>query len=239
MDLIARISSRGVLFKAAAVGALLAGTASGALAIHLYSRQAKTTKAQITVAHKVSESFIQSHTIQNLVNPRGHRIWEDARSIVIDAPDATDEAILATFMRGFFTGPAFAPERTALRLLGLKIFWYPRFKTANIPAWKVSELPNGLFPVGTLLWGVFMVADVRLDTEEKTVDILFNSSEGTFAGCHRLSVQRGGKGVKLGLECVVCNPSVDADPALSWTRPFHDWYAMLLFRDAAADVLQL
>jgi hypothetical protein len=105
----------------AATAALVAVSGAAAYGISLHQRLRLTDRALITTSDTASDSFRNSATIRGLVNPRGHTAWQDSRSTTLLVPPGakvpTEQALLSGFVRGFFGGRVFLPERLGLQLL--------------------------------------------------------------------------------------------------------------------------
>lgn len=88
-------------------------------ALSVYVKIAPARRSQITETDSIPESLQDSSTNKTLVNPRNHPALNDTRHIDLEVPQKAqyleDEAVLAAFMRGFFGGRVFAPERALLR----------------------------------------------------------------------------------------------------------------------------
>ena len=81
---------------------------------------------RITVSYDLSSSFQQSKAV-SIVNPHQYPSSDDSRYTTISVPNSlSDEEIMARFVKGFFGGYVFTPERTALRLLGKTITKFNR-----------------------------------------------------------------------------------------------------------------
>jgi len=126
---------------------------------------------------------------------------------------------------------------------------------------SVSGLSRTSLPaVHTLLFGGnFVVLDISLkQSGEDTVygfqesvtsshiDIAFGDDRQGFAGFHRFEVireiddddNRENGGATICYSSIACNPSVNKPPAPAFTYAFHKIYALTLFRDGIAGVLQ-
>lgn len=86
------------------------------------------TPAQYRLVHAkdgVCKSFSESKTIRQIVNPRNAPRTADSyfRTITLSKDQAkiSNKALLANFLRGFFSSRVFAPEAFALRLLRLDL----------------------------------------------------------------------------------------------------------------------
>jgi hypothetical protein len=74
---------------------------------------------------------------------------------------------------------------------------------------------------------------------ESFVDFAFGCDDSTFAGAHRFSVSRlsgDPEVVTIGFSCIVANPGTGKNMVPPGTSVFHRIYAILLFRDALAEV---
>ncbi|POR39760.1 Uncharacterized protein TPAR_00037 [Tolypocladium paradoxum] len=250
------MSFRIVTGRIALGSALLVTATAGIYTALVYRRISAADGRRITSQDQVADSFQGSATIRQLVNPRGHAAWGDSRSITLTIPrgqGVSDEAILAQFVKGFFGGRVFAPERVGLGLFRPSVGPFNGLEPASTPqqVWDASQLSDRtLPPLHTILFGCFQVAAIQLASRddkgsapESSVDVVYGSGQAQFAGCHRFSVvQEAPRGddadttARLCLACVTCNPTVDRPltPSVVWS--FHKAYAMLLFRDAVAGV---
>lgn len=120
------MSSRS-LYIAFALGIPL--TMSAKHILDVYRRISPVPLTRIASADSVPNSLIQSSAVREHVNPNNHVQVEDSRFIdVIIPPDRSapaDEAVLAQFIRGFFGGRVFAPERSLLRMLRRTLTYFP------------------------------------------------------------------------------------------------------------------
>lgn len=74
--------------------------------------------------HQAPLSFLDSSTFR-LINPRGRNAKSDAIRQILTAEEVKgleNEAVLAAFTKGFFSGVAFSPEAVLLRLGAYKLF---------------------------------------------------------------------------------------------------------------------
>ncbi|PNH31070.1 hypothetical protein VD0004_g3442 [Verticillium dahliae] len=173
-------------------------------------------------------------------------------SIPEHARDLTDQVFLAAFVRGFFGGKVFAPERAVLKIAKLDLLNYPNLKrNASIsPVWHVNQLAGDeLPPVTTILFGAFQISDSQIlrpgdmsthpVESESSVDFVFGSSQGNFCGTHQFSILRT-KGhperARVRYAHVSCNPNGGKLPMPDFMAPLHNLYAMLLFREAVGEV---
>lgn len=116
--------------------------------------------------------------------------------------------------------------------------------------WSASELSKQqLPPVHSILFGAFQVIDrhiAREGEESEThsyVDIAFGSDLGGFAGVHRFSIWRDSRNEKSGAVTIEfshtsCNPTVDQPFGPDFIMSLHNIYAMLLFKEGIAKVLE-
>ena len=235
-------------------------------ATRLYRPSPTLGLSPITSSTTIPSSFATSTTVTKLINPEEFRSWDDSRSVTLKlsgkAKEWSDEQILARFTRGFFGGWVFGPERAVLRMAGVAwgvgLVSFPLQRTVNggssiyNEVWKASEIEGEKLPqVDSVLFGAFQVVDKQLAKEQggnSHIDLAYGSSQRTFAGVHRFSVERlsgregnvecGGEKVRLSMSCVTCNPREDKRVAPEWAGTFHRTYAMLLFREGVAEVVR-
>lgn len=115
--------------------ALLVTATTGIYAALVYRRISTADASRITSQDHVADSFQQSRTIRQLVNPRGHAAWGDSRSITLTIPRGrrvSDEVMLAQFVKGFFGGRVFAPEKTGLAIFKQSV---GPFDGKHLPLW--------------------------------------------------------------------------------------------------------
>ncbi|KAM0326995.1 hypothetical protein ACHAQA_006116 [Verticillium albo-atrum] len=225
-------------------------------ALQVYSRMAAAPRRSITEVDVNPESFLQSDTMTRLVNPRNHIALHDCRHIDVHIPegaqDIGDEAILAAFMRGFFGGKVFAPERALLKMAGRELVNYPSLKKneSNAPIWNVEQLEGDALPsVRSVYFGAFQISAIHIHelqgtaasgTEsESNIDLVFGSSEGNFGGSHQFSVLRTKKdpsSVRIRYAHSSCNPTINKQLKPDFIGPLHNFYAMVLFREAVGQV---
>lgn len=113
------------IFATAAFGAT---AAVGLYSLAAYTNISKVALTSISVYHDIPESFASSHTIRNLVNPNNYPLALDSRSVTIrgsELSQLSDEVLLARFVKGFFGGWVFAPERYALKALNISAGPFP------------------------------------------------------------------------------------------------------------------
>jgi hypothetical protein len=93
-----------------------------ATTIYLNQRLLPASKTRtIEIFPTLSPSVSSSHSLR-IVNPKNHAIFCDSRSITLSRKEVgslTDEEILARFVKGFFGGWAFMPERYLIGGLGM------------------------------------------------------------------------------------------------------------------------
>jgi hypothetical protein len=77
------------------------------------------------------------------------------------------------------------------------------------------------------------------------IDIGFGDDRSGFAAFHRFEVTReidetgsDGGGATICYSTIACNPTVDKSPAPRFTYAFYKFYALTLFRDGIAGLLQ-
>jgi hypothetical protein len=120
---------------------------------------------------------------------------------------------------------------------------------------RVSDLPVSLPPLHSVFWGAFQVTDLHVGEEGtgSSIDFVYGSSRGGFAGCHRFTVRKerrdddddddDGEGegdrVFVSMECITCNPNVDKPIGSKFVARLHGLYALMLFRDAVGEVHNL
>lgn len=83
-----------------------------------------------TFTYPVSQAFLTSKSMQ-LVNPRGNEVKTDRVSMKISAlsiKGMSDEEVLSRLVKGFFGGPIFFLERTAM-CWGTHKWLPPRFSS--------------------------------------------------------------------------------------------------------------
>lgn len=135
----------------------------------------------------------------------------------------------------------------------------------TVPAhiWNASEISDeSLPPLHTVYFGQFRLANIQLadggsahsdealienmhgEEKESYVDFVYGSDLDTFAGCHRLSVQRvpledgeSSQKAVFTLSCMACDPQVDHEIKPQAIITFHRIYATMLFRDAVGNVI--
>ncbi|KAK2855566.1 hypothetical protein FQN49_005063 [Arthroderma sp. PD_2] len=187
----------------------------------------------------------------------------------------SDEELLARFTRGFFGGMIFATEKLILASgLDQTHPSAPGAETNNsslqLPKsiWRVADIPTTtLLPFSSKLFGSFQVTHSQLADQTKApttppaienqptqerysyIDIGFGN--GSFAGCHRLSVHRHNSAdscvgsnnppdnqesddvIEFRLSHFHCNPRGGKPNSLvTILNRFHQVYAKLLFTDA-------
>ena len=98
------------------------GVAVGVYGVAVYRRVSTVDSSQITYRDTASDSFANSRTIREIVNPRHHKIRGDSRIITLDIPpkhqEISDEVLLAQFTKAFFCGRVFAIEKFFLTNVG-------------------------------------------------------------------------------------------------------------------------
>lgn len=126
----------------------------------------------------------------------------------------------------------------------------PALKDTVVPAMasQRSDLPSDkLLPLYARVVDLFQVTDSYIVDRSKDqtaesesfVDFAFGCDDSTFAGAHRFSVSRSPEdpeSVTIGFSCIVVNPGTGKNMVPPGTSVFHRVYAMLLFRDALAEL---
>lgn len=206
---------------------------------------------QIVRTASIPESLDQGSAVA-IVNPNRHIPIHDSRHITVEISNTLKhEEILARFVRGFFGGRVFAPERSILRAMGTEILDFSAIKDVPVSSyiWSTSQLSNRtLPPVHALLFGAFRVVDCNLAAVESHVDFAFGSDGGAIAGVHRFfvadvsrdqgKVQTGTRTVTIGFAHSGCNPRENKPLSPEVLQTLHLWYAMLLFREGVAEVMK-
>jgi hypothetical protein len=95
---------------------------------YLYNSPLSAHKTRtIKTSNALSATCTTSHSLHHFVNPRNHISATDSRRIILSKAEVgnlTDEEILARFLRGFYGGWIFAPEKAligVLRVFGRKL----------------------------------------------------------------------------------------------------------------------
>ncbi|UNI19518.1 hypothetical protein JDV02_005700 [Purpureocillium takamizusanense] len=261
-----RIFNSRILFSSALVATATAGVYTALIYRRVSATPLSTITSANSVSESFAKSttirnLVNPRGYVALTDSRSVTLELPSRDAADDDEERTgepqnpsDQVILASFVKGFFGGRVFALERIALGVLRLQAGPFPGLTTPEKPIWSTEELSNdALPPPSSTIFGAFRVAAIDIadasardesiapaeSSTTSSVDVLYGSSEGQFAGCHRFSVCCEGSQVKLSLECVTCNPTVDKplSPAIMFW--FHRVYAMLLFRDALYNVRQV
>lgn len=88
--------------------------------ITVYCKISPAPRRRIIEVDSIPDSLNDSATRKTMVNPHNHTSLVDSRFMDVHVPAAAqalkDEVLLAAFVRGFFGGRVFAPERALLRL---------------------------------------------------------------------------------------------------------------------------
>ncbi|KAM0274365.1 hypothetical protein ACHAQH_007902 [Verticillium albo-atrum] len=225
-------------------------------ALQIYANISAAPRQGITEFDVNPESFLQSVTVTRHVNPNRHVALHDCRHISVQIPEharsMSDEALLAAFVRGFFGGKVFAPERTLLKIVKLDLLNYPDLKRSASAAhvWDVNQLEGDeLLPLSSIYFGGFQISDIhvhqpdhvpdRSAETESNIDFVFGSSQGNFSGSHRFSVLRTESdptSIRIRSAHTSCNPTGDKLSMPDFMGPLHNFYAMVLFREAVGEV---
>jgi hypothetical protein len=98
------------------------------ISAYLYNAPLSARKTRtIQTSNSLSATCSTSDSLHHIVNPRNHISATDSRRIILSKTEVgnlTDEEILARFLRGFYGGWIFAPEKAligALRVFGRKL----------------------------------------------------------------------------------------------------------------------
>ncbi|KAK1574025.1 uncharacterized protein LY79DRAFT_567331 [Colletotrichum navitas] len=227
----------------------------------IYARIRPVEKRRITITGGISNNFKESHSLKGLVNPRDHVILGDAYLMDLPLPqniaaeDATDEILLAAFVRGYFAGKVFAIERNLLQIARVTFVSYSGLglATAKTPLWETSALsPTSLPSMHSILFGAFQVSHIELqdssdlvriqEKRESSIDFVFGADDTHFAGAHRFSIARNQERtgeVRILYEHMACNPTINQPLKPDFLFLFHTFYAMLLFQEGLAEVMQV
>ncbi|KAK5992293.1 hypothetical protein PT974_05694 [Cladobotryum mycophilum] len=244
------------------VSGVSAAVLGGAYAASVYSRISPVPKKNITTVYDVPDSFKNSRTVREFVNPRGYNCVGESLVLTLDIPahrrDVSDEVLLAQFVKGFFGGRVFAPEAAFLTNVGIDKGEFTKLASISsrkriTKALDLSE--DTLPPLFAAIFHLFHVTDVQLQNRhggsptetESSIDIAFGSDQRPFSGAHRFSILRdpsqksddddGSIQVRVYCGSVICNPVVDTKDIAPWIMwKFHDFYSVLLFREAVAEM---
>ncbi|KAF2017408.1 hypothetical protein BU24DRAFT_490580 [Aaosphaeria arxii CBS 175.79] len=247
----------------ASTAATLAALASTAYLLQTYRSISPIKSSAVCSSNSIPNSLLTSQA-RKLTNPKDTLALNDTRWTDVKVPrGTTDEVVLARFVRGFFGGYVFAPERMMLKVYGRDMASFEELKNEPVSRriWSTSQLSGeNLPPVGALFFGAFRVVESRVvdrsdvadgKASESYIDFAYGFDQGPLAGVHRFSVKRGaapGSGgcekqgkeeetVTIEFSHSGCNPLSD-----EWRLPltlegFHSIYAMLLFREGVAGVI--
>ncbi|KAF2853060.1 hypothetical protein T440DRAFT_505954 [Plenodomus tracheiphilus IPT5] len=235
-----------------AVSTLIALAATGLYHIRQISIAIQDVPtSQIISTASVPESLDQGSAIA-IVNPNKHIPVHDSRHINVQLLNTmNNEEILARFVKGFFGGHVFAPERSILRAVRQEISRFDALKDIPVSShvWSTSQLSNQtLSPLHALLFGAFRVVDSKLSEAESYIDFAFGSDSGGLVGVHRFSVSEdsqvpetplaGMRSVRIEFAHSGCNPKENKPLGPEVLQTLHLWYAMLLFREGVAEVMK-
>ncbi|KAF2029129.1 hypothetical protein EK21DRAFT_68361, partial [Setomelanomma holmii] len=206
--------------------------------------------SQISSNDDVSDSFKTSKAVA-ITNPNKHIAINDSRRITIKLPKVlSDEEILARFVKGFFGGWWFGPERAALKSFGKILVGFEGLKEAPVSKriWSNAKLSNShVPPLYSVLFGAFRVVDLMVahpkDEEDSYIGFAFGSDNWPLAGAHRFCISRRDE---VGGENVVtikfvhsgCDPRENKPLSPAFLQTLHLWYAMVLFREGIAEVMK-
>ncbi|KAF6823180.1 hypothetical protein CPLU01_11550 [Colletotrichum plurivorum] len=218
----------------------------------VYRRVSHVPRSRVVEKNGVSESFGKSHTLESLVNPRQHVFVGDMRHVELFlSRHVKDETILAAFVGAFFGGKVFAPERMALEIVGKRFTSFsglgPEDDIDRIS--NNADVPRGNLPaLRAMLFGTFQVSHIHIDKDAasgettSSIDFVYGSDQGRFAGAHRFSIMRDrsqAKAIRVVFESASCNPTQNRPFAPAFLFSFHRLYAMLLFRESTANILDI
>ncbi|KAL0937283.1 uncharacterized protein CTRU02_207014 [Colletotrichum truncatum] len=249
------ITGRSILGLTVAFPALL-------ISAHIWDIYEKTRIVdwqRITSKDDASATFRQSITIKNLVNPRDHISTSDLRYADLKLPRAAqglnDDYLLAAFIRGFFGGKVFMPERVVLQVVRRKLAFFEGLSTKNDieQVWSVSDIPRHTLPAqGSLFFGAFQVGHVEVhnyrisavegENTTSSIDFVYGSDQGRFAGAHRFSITRDTSRqdvIRITYESLSCNPTTNRRFAPGFLIAFHEVYASWLFKESISQVLRV
>ncbi|KAH8171924.1 hypothetical protein LIA77_08691 [Sarocladium implicatum] len=245
------------------VGRLAAGLGVAALGLYgaqVYRRMYQHGDVVVqTLDYDVATSFKDFQAIRRIANPRNFPLSvADTRFAEIRIParhaGISDEKLLASFTRGFYGGMVFGVERTVANHV------LPRFtilskltdlsalqnEAVPISATSRADLPREkVLPLYSRVCDLFQVADIHLSkspsaNESSYVDFVFGSDSTRFSGAHRFSVLRDPQDptkATITYASVVCNPQTGEYVIPPGGAFFHRVYAMMLFKEAMAEVL--
>ncbi|KAK5315896.1 hypothetical protein LTR70_006538 [Exophiala xenobiotica] len=198
----------------------LAALAACSFSYCVYRRLAPTTSLDIITISTIPQSLAESRTNKIIVNPHNYIHSDDTREVRLSLDRSLpDEQILARFMKGFFGGWIFAPERAAMRIARMQLVQVAAL--GDLPSservWSNREISREKLPqLGTVYFGAFRVADkllqerhnlkhrdgkghgmtpeddgIDIQDRESYIDFVFGSDEGMLRGVHRFSVLHG------------------------------------------------
>ncbi|KAL2214172.1 hypothetical protein CC79DRAFT_1362954 [Sarocladium strictum] len=221
----------------------------------VYIKTSPARRTQIIETDSIPDPLRQSRTNRDVVNPREHIALYDTRYMDVQLPSEAkvlnDETLLAAFLRGFFGGRVFAPERALLRFFRPDIVNFSVIQKSprHQRIWDVEQLDADNLPdLHTVLFGGFQVAHLDLaeqcaeDAETlSSIDVVFGSDSSQFSGVHRFTVTRNAHredSIRITYAHIVCNPTVNEvlKPAFLFT--LHKLYAKWLFREGVVEVMR-
>lgn len=108
--------------KFAKVAAAASATAAGYYAYRVY-RNTTAIDTPIIASRSIPDSLRQSWTVKELINRNNHPAVMDSQYTELAARfrEVPDKVLLARFLRGFFGGYVFGPERVALQAVGIDL----------------------------------------------------------------------------------------------------------------------
>lgn len=116
--------------KALTISAFATVTAAGYYLHRLHRTLSLVKTSAVTVIDSDPPSLLESRTCRSVVNPRGYPGYHDTRTMMVILPEPkahwTDEQILASFVKGFFGGWVFTPERLLFQSLKIDLVRFSR-----------------------------------------------------------------------------------------------------------------
>ena len=212
----------------------------------VYRAVSPVSRASIVETDSIPDTLESSDTLSKHVNPAGHVALRDTRYIDVNA-SLGHEQVLVSFMHGFFGGRVFSIERALLRFFCPELVDYKgtlcrpqrsfrRAAVTGIPKDLVcpgiERSPEGELPP---IWGFPRFR--RLSRGRLQLHRIIsgsNRASSGLAGVHRVSIS----GSRLEYAYLSCNPSVNKALKPDFLQVLHKVYAMLLFKEGVAKVLE-
>ncbi len=118
------------MHQALTASVIVTTTAVGCYLYRLNSSISTISASDVIVTDSSPASLLESRSYCSVVNPRGHIGRHDTRTIVVTLPASkahcSDEQILASFVKGFFGGWVFTPERLLFQFLRPSLVQFSR-----------------------------------------------------------------------------------------------------------------